>query len=691
MAQYADLEISIRKLAEKSFAVAFRFDGPADEAEETSPNDLRVTFDPSSIRDFDPAEYGARLGAAFFTPDVKAQFILFRAKAQGQMAALRVRLFIDPSAPELHALHWETLRDPELPDAPLFMGETTIVSRFLASGQDSRPIRLHAQSDLTALVVVANPSGFKLAPVDVAKELSDATAAMSPESSKTKIAITALAPGGQVRLNDIVAQLAHDFDILYIVCHGQIAGDEPYLYLEEGERPVMGAELVQRIRELGKRPRLVVLASCQSGGKGGVGMAGLGPRLANAGVPAVVAMQGSIQMDTADAFMRCFFAELLADGQIDRAMSVARGAVREKDDCWMPVLFLRLRAGRIWYVPGFQGDTGQDKSFEQWNSICNFVRKGECVPILGPDVAEHIFGLTKTLAAEIAEAENFPLESRDQYDLAKVAQYLTIHDSPQYAKDRIKDAYGARLDKAGERILQKSSDDMQTADLYDAIAAQAAPCDPLRIVAGLNAGVFINASNDVLFESYLREAEVGGKPKQPVPLVAEWRDERFNEQAAQQFMGDPAPDRPYVYYVFGKRKDEPGKPPTWVLTEDDFFDYLIRTTRFKLMPGVVSDALVTGSLLFLGFPLDDWKFRVLFRLILAKGGSQLLSGFNHVGVQVDPSETTLANARMARRYLQSYFKNSKIDIYWGTAADFLRDLKAQLDKAPAAMAARRRD
>lgn len=45
--------------------------------------------------------------------------------------------------------------------------------------------------------------------------------------------------------------------------------------------------------------------------------------------------------------MPVFFSELLQDGQIDRAMARARGAVRKRDDAWMPALFLRLRGGRI--------------------------------------------------------------------------------------------------------------------------------------------------------------------------------------------------------------------------------------------------------------------------------------------------------------------------------------------------------
>ena len=69
-------------------------------------------------------------------------------------------------------------------------------------------------------------------------------------------------------------------------------------------------------------------------------LAALGPRLAQAGIPAVIAMQGNVTMRTVGTFMPVFFRELQVDGRIDRAVAVARGAVRDWDDWWMPVLFI---------------------------------------------------------------------------------------------------------------------------------------------------------------------------------------------------------------------------------------------------------------------------------------------------------------------------------------------------------------
>jgi hypothetical protein len=694
MTRYSDLELTLRKRDKRSYAVSLRFNGPGDEAEQRSPSDPVFSVNPAGIDEYDPIDYGRKLGAAFFTDELKAEFTRFRSLAQSQLSTLRVRISIEASAPELHSLHWETLPDPAIGDLPLFMGDNTVVSRFLASGIDSRPVRLRPRTDLKALVVVANPAALDeydgLAPVDVPAQLAAAKEVLEGDPSPgggNKIAVKELAPGGAVPLNTIVDELRNGdgYDILYLVCHGQLLDDKPNIFLEDAG-PQAGADLVSRIWELDHRPRLIVLASCQSAGKGGVGLAGLGPRLAEAGIPAVVAMQGNITMDTAKAFMRSFFTALVADGQIDRAISTARGSVRKQDDWWMPVLFLRLRNGRIWYTPGFEG--GKD-DFDQWEPICKWVRKQKCVPILGPDVCEHLLGTAADLAATLA-GDKFPLESWHRSDLAKVTQYLTIQNSEQFARDGVREALEQRLLKSASRILGKPIKDASAAVGLLSSALATSDTDPLRIAAGLDAKVFVNASGNELLGAFLRNTTLAdGTKKQPVEIAINWRDERRDDKNRPEPVFETSVQQPLLYHVFGKvpkDEDDDDSVNTWVLTEDDFFDYLIATSRFALVPKVVSDALVTGSLLFLGFPLDDWKFRVLFRLILARGGSQLLRKYNHVAVQVDPGETTLANAQRARRNMEKYFGVSNISIYWGTAADFLRDLDRRLKLAAAATA-----
>ena len=284
--------------------------------------------------------------------------------------------------------------------------------------------------------------------------------------------------------------------------------------------------------------------------------------------------------------MKRFFTELLRDGQIDRAMSIARGEVRNRDDYWMPVLFLRLRNGRIWYVPGFDSERTE---FEQWGSVCRFVQDGECVPIICPDVSEHIFGGVRTIASDLAQKSRFPLDWHDRFDLAKVAQFILIQNSLEYVRTEVLDGLISELQKAGSRLLGPSAADMEVPDLMQAIVDKLkdVETDPLKIVAALNAKVFVSTSSNSLLEMLLGQTRLNGKLKQPVPLVTEWRDERRDDLHPADFPGEPSVEKPFVYYVFGKAQ----QTSTWVLTEDDFFDYLIRTTRYQLMPPVVSDAL----------------------------------------------------------------------------------------------------
>ena len=274
------------------------------------------------------------------TSSIKSAFEKGCVMADSLDMPIRLRIIIDKSATDLHSLVWEALCDANSGDW-LAMRERMLLSRFI-SRDDWRPVTLRAKNEMRALVAIASPSnvsnyqrgGSALASVDVAGETQRATAGLGT------ISATVLGGKGTATLNNILANLREGYDILMLVCHGAFIEGKPLVYLENDagnvER-VDGAELATRLSELNQRPRLVVLASCESAGGGaepgstdeGV-LAALGPRLAEAGIPAVVAMQGSITMQTAGKFLPAFFQELQKDGQLDRAMAVARGEVRNE-------------------------------------------------------------------------------------------------------------------------------------------------------------------------------------------------------------------------------------------------------------------------------------------------------------------------------------------------------------------------
>ncbi len=409
MDKFAELEIGLHRREVGSYALELRFSQPESDAEVRlgQGQSLQTKLDLNALQElvYDPEAYGRRLTQdLFLDPGVQNAFSQALANAQSLNLPLRVRLMIGASSPELHNLRWETLRNFQ-DGAPLTTSENLLFSRYLSS-LDWRPVKLRPMGALRALTVIASPSDladYNLAPVDVGAELARV------ENGLGAIPMEPLATSSDgadhATLNRIIQALrGTEFDVLYLVCHGAMIKDEPWLWLEDEQGKVdrvSGEDLVLRLKELPQRPRLAVLASCQSAGKGeGDALSALGPRLAEAGIPAVIAMQGNISMQTVAEFMPVFFTELQRDGQIDRAMAVARGAVRDRPDYWMPALFMRLKSGRIWYVPGFGGDKD---GFEKWPALLRSIKRGQCTPILGPGLFEPMLGSMRDIAQRWSE------------------------------------------------------------------------------------------------------------------------------------------------------------------------------------------------------------------------------------------------------------------------------------------------
>jgi hypothetical protein len=134
-----------------------------------------------------------------------------------------------------------------------------------------------------------------------------------------------------------------------------------------------------------------------------------------------------------------------------------------------------------------------------------------------------------------------------------------------------------------------------------------------------------------------------------------------------------------VYHLFGVNDE----PDSLVLTEDDYFDYLIGvTTNKELIPIAVRQALADTALLFLGFRIDDWNFRVLFRSIMSQEGRNRRRKYAHIAGQIMPEEGRFLEPERARSYLEEYFQDAAISIYWGSVEDFAKELLAQWNAEP---------
>lgn len=357
----ADLELCVRRLADGSYTADLRLQTPDSAVETELATRHPVPLDVDRLRQLslDTAAYGrALMGMVFAKEEMRLGWSRARDYANGKGIPLRVCL--NPGlSDELHALRWEAMYGPD-GQALLALSEQVIFSRILAS-PDLTPVLIPARPQLRALVVVANPTDladYGLAPVAVAEEVARVSAALHPMPA-TVIGDHPGAAARRATLPAIVERLRSAPDagasgphILYLVCHGALVDGQPYLWLEHPDGTtdrVRGDELITRVRDLSHRPLLAVLATCQSAGTGsGDLLAALGPQLAQAGIPAVLAMQGNVPMATVEQLMPAFFRELQRDGRVDRALAVARAALHRDPSWWMPVLFLRVRDGRLW-------------------------------------------------------------------------------------------------------------------------------------------------------------------------------------------------------------------------------------------------------------------------------------------------------------------------------------------------------
>ena len=216
----------------------------------------------------DDAAYGRELSRSLFSDqNLRVRFAEVMKAAEVQDDSLRLRLFIGPTAPELQTLRWERLRDPES-NNPLFTKHRVHFSRYLSS-RDWRPVQMRTRSSLRALLAIANPEDLEekgLPPIEPKLELELA------ESSLRNAQVVKLVGRGQATLENILQQqLRGGYDILYLVCHGVFdeKRSRPALYLENADGKaefVDGTEFARRLEELSTRPRLIVLASCDSAG-----------------------------------------------------------------------------------------------------------------------------------------------------------------------------------------------------------------------------------------------------------------------------------------------------------------------------------------------------------------------------------------------------------------------------------------
>ena len=673
---YADLEIRILALQDEGYPVEITFSGE----QEFPRGYLRAGILPW-VPSASPLDDGERLFRALFAdPRLSAAW----AEARGHSPLRRVRLRIDASAPELHLLPWELLRDPGDGQIPQTLAAcvATPFSRYVAGTWQpgspimGRPIRI--------LIAIASPQdldAYHLPAIDVEKEwthLQEATGGLDVELVQLPQPCT---------LSSLAEELRRGYHILHFMGHGsyQPRDGQATLYMADRDNCVAlerGPELAEMLaRQLADtsvrredKLRLICLASCHTASRSARdAFCGLAPRLVAAGVPAVLAMQGQVPADTARTFAVTFYRQLLQHGLVDLAANEARSALLTSHlpAVAAPVLFLRLRSGALL---GQRGHITSEREDMFWPFLLENIELGQCTPFLGPRVNAGLLPSNESAAAWLADKYGYPLP--DKHNLVRVAQYLALSDPGLLRREYLHYLQLGLYEHLALTPTREQAHRTRTASLTKTIASLDWAERVLSIhedeihhlLADLHLPLYITTN----YDSFMAEAleHEGLQPRREGPR---WEPQAGSPQYV--LSPPPGPERPVVFHLNGHDGDMEQQEHL-VLSEDDYLAHLVRLCRDQdaLLPMNVVRELSRHSFIFLGYALDDWDFRIILHGLLrsiAQAGAPKL----HVGVQLEVERNP--NAAKVVDYLRRYLGRFNIEIYWGTPQQFVTELHAR--------------
>ncbi|HEX9869743.1 MAG TPA: CHAT domain-containing protein [Candidatus Tectomicrobia bacterium] len=275
-------------------------------------------------------------------------------QAKGYSTQRRIRLHIDEDAPELDSVPWELLREPIAAGVgqAVAASSDTPFSRYLPAPHPRNIPRIDLP--LRILIAIANPSGldhYNLQPIDVEEEYRNV------QQATTGLAVSLVKMDERLTLVALQRELRNGYDVLHFVGHGMYSksrGSALALSDEDGEVALAHenslAEMIGNLRADSERLRLMYLSSCRTAVPNArLAFRSLASMLVRVGVPAVIAMQDTIEVTTAREFAATFYGRLLVHGQVDLAANEARSTIAAASlpGSAIPVLYMRLSDGHL--------------------------------------------------------------------------------------------------------------------------------------------------------------------------------------------------------------------------------------------------------------------------------------------------------------------------------------------------------
>jgi hypothetical protein len=291
---------------------------------------------------------------------------------------------------------------------------------------------------------------------------------------------------------------------------------------------------------------------------------------------------------------------------------------------------------------------------KDWDLLLSRIQAQKCTPFLGSDMCAGVLPSSSELALEWCKKYDYWLE--DCSDLPHVAQFLAVDRDAVFPKERM-----------AEHIVAARPPNFDD------------PAEPHRVMAELPLPVYITTN----YDDFMVQA-LSYRHRDPKVDFCRWNKYVLDEPGALNPAGTYSATvaNPLAFYVHGHAK----VPASLVLAEDDYFQFLINVSKNECLPKPIQKAFANTTLMFVGYRISDWDFRVLLQMLL---DYLKIGGMLHVCVQLEPGDRlTDVQKERAQNYFAKYFGEHKILLYWGTCGQFIATLRDKWQAWPGHLPAR---
>jgi hypothetical protein len=289
---------------------------------------------------------------------------------------------------------------------------------------------------------------------------------------------------------------------------------------------------------------------------------------------------------------------------------------------------------------------------ESWDTLVSSVLVGKCTPFLGAGVSMPHLPSGAALSKKLAEKYKYPLW--DPQNLPRVAQYLATTREPAFARRQV----AAAIEAASRDYLAKTNG--QAPDNHTALAKLGLP-------------LYITTNYDDFMERALR-----AHSREPVVENCRWNDEMWQDLDDYP-EHKPTPRQPIVFHLHGDLGDE----ASILVTEDDYIDFTVslalRANEHAVLWHQVRRALAQTNLLFIGYSLADWNFRVLMRYLISQQKVIRSKQYSSLSIQLSDDGMSGDQRDRAEGFLAKYLRASDIQVHWSDASAFLQELGTRVE------------